>query len=126
MSDKSERIEGCMDANKRRREQIAREVDELSREASKLSGEYNDLKAELEKESHDAEWQVHSYVDGELSVVECDSKEQALSELTDYASEMCMADMREDYYDLKLIHNGVELDWTMRAVITESIPSEER
>jgi len=104
------------------------DMDECREAHNHMGDELSELQENLAKtEAADhGGWCLHLYTDGELEVREFDNKEQALSELSDIAAEDNQEDWRDGHNDAQLWHDGVQIEWSTRAVITESLSEEER
>ena len=63
-----------------------------------------------------SEYEVHFWNDGELDIRKFGNEEDALLDIRDIVRERVLADMREEFNDVRLFHEGTELHWTMEIV----------
>lgn len=121
--ERKEEIEKNIRENQGKREKLKYEREKIEDKIRGLEAEYFKLEEELERirvkelVEGGAEWQIHVYVDGELTIHEYSDKESCLVYLSLLDSETDWSESKYHYNDVQLVHNGKEIMWQKKMAI---------
>ena len=118
MSDELKEVRRKMEENKEERIKQRKAWDVLHEKNLNLVTEFNELEdRERQIVEGFAEWTLHIYSEGELTIQECDSKDNALIVLASIARSNCMSNWRALREGAYLFHNGTEVECELCAVL---------